>query len=295
MNLAAISFKGSDDINIPSWVNRPYNERRRQTASTLERQPQKDEFNPRTNKGRRRNDKHKKSILSRLPVPVRTFAAGMALTLAAQGAYGMINQPNMPNMVYVPFDSQTTSIEQLAEIYDTDVDFILEYNNISDENDLNGLTEIQIPSGYDYLDTEINRLQDKLYSTDISEEERAGIEEQIQALIAKQELQHYVANVYSDGEYVYYSIISPSEDAPEEFKDKYKHGINVETFKDLFDIEDKAIRRYNDIDYSWDTDDPEYGYYKDYTTAWLHKGDVIKVPVSAIQTDNINLDDFITE
>ncbi len=294
MNLTSISFKGSD-LDVPSWVNRPYEQRRRRMSESMERQPQKDEFRRQSSEKAHENNKKNKSFLSRIPLPVRTFAAGIALTLATQGAYGMINQPNMPNSVTVPFDSQATSIEQLAEIYDTDIDLILEYNNITDETDLTDLTEIQIPSSYDYLDAEIEKLQDELYSSDLSAEERQNVEKQIKALIAKQELQHYVANVYSDGEYVYFSITAPSDDAPEELQGKYKYGINVETFKDLFDIEDKAIRRYNDIDYTWSTDDPEYGYYKDYTTAWLSKGDVIKVPVSAIQTDNINLEDFITE
>lgn len=143
---------------------------------------------------------------------------------------------------------------------------------------------ISVPVSYDYLQDMIDELQDKLYDKNLSDEEREQIEEQLAKYKDKQALQKSIAAVYTDGKYVYYTIT----DIPENINPSGTGRINVETFKDIFDIEDGALKKYNDIDFVWayDEDSAEYEKgYRDYTVGTLRIGDTVKVRMNNIQTD----------
>ena len=286
MNISLISFKGDNnrglDVDIPNWVNNRHPQSRRVT-SQYERTPERDTFysserqtnrptSRRTGRTSGRNNKKKQII----PVPLKTFAAGVLAALAVTQGAQVINQPS--DVISIPVDS-STSLTEIAQNYDSDIDAILSYNDLAEEADISELDSIKVPSSYDYLQNEIDKLQDKLYHSNLSPEERAEIEDKIAEYKEKQQLQQSIANVYTDGKYVYYTII----DIPEDIG---YSSINVEKFKDIFDIKDGALKKYNDIDYTWAFDEdapPEDEGYRDYTVASLKVGDTVKVRQGDIQ------------
>lgn len=280
-----VSFKGRSNYTDSTHTNNKiYTKPRIQTGSQLEKSPQFDKLERTTQ--RPRNIKHRKRRTP-LSTMIKSFAGGVAATILVNTAAGVINQT--PDKVTIPYNP-SVSITEIAERYDTDINAILDINQIDETTDLNEITELIIPTDYDYLDTKIETLQNKLFSQDLSDTERAEIEQQIEQLIAKQEYQQNIATVYTDGEYIYFELKTFDENTPDDIKDRFKYGINVETFKDIFDIKDKALRKHNNISYIWTTDDPEYGGYLDFTVATLYPGRTVKVPLNAIKTNDINFD-----
>lgn len=296
MNISTISFQGrqDNDFDIPSWVNQNHPQNRtskdsvrrgssdihsararyayqQEPASRLERTPRTDSF---SRTGGKNGKSSKRGV--KIPAPLKTFALGILTSLAVVQGSNMINQP--AQSVTVPVDSSTSLVE-LADLYDSDIDAILNYNNLASSEDLALAGEIVIPSAFDYLQEEIDKLQDKLYNKDLSEQERADIEAKLAAYQEKQELQQSIATSYTDGKYVYYTI--------NELPDG-NSSINVETFKDIFDIKDGALRKYNDLDYVWARDEdapPEDRGYRDYTGERLHVGQTVKVRPGDIELD----------
>lgn len=286
MNISSISFRGDYnkgyDNEVPNWVNSRHPQSRR-TSAQYERTPERDTFyssqrqterptSRRTGRTSARNNKKKQIV----PVPLKTFAAGVLAALAVTQGAQVINQPS--EVISIPVDN-STSLTEVAQTYDSDIDAILNYNGIANEVDLSQLDSIKVPSSYDYLQDEIDKLQNELYHSNLSSEERAEIEDKIAQYKEKQQLQQSIANVYTDGKYVYYTII----DIPEDIGFS---GINVEKFKDIFDIKDGALKKYNDIDYTWAFDEdapPEDEGYRDYTVASLRVGDTVKVRPGDIQ------------
>lgn len=210
-------------------------------------------------------------------VALISIAATAGLNLAVAQATDRV-----PATVNVPLTPDSSLVE-IADTYDVDLDAILDFNKISSESDLAASSEIKIPSTFDYLQDEIDKLQNELYDDDLSKEERSEIEDRINQLDAKRELQQKIATVYTDGKYVYYLINEQSED--------FSGGINVEEFKDIFDIEDYALRRNNNLDSHWekDSDIPEDDGYYDYTGNYFYSGETYKVRVRNVQKDDINL------
>ena len=198
--------------------------------------------------------------------------AALTITQCSQVA----SQP--ANVVSIPVEP-TTSITEIAKLYDSDVDAILNYNKLSSEADIQNKDSIKVPSKYDYLQEEIDSLQDKLYDKKLTAVERNEIENKLAEYKEKQALQQNVATVYTDGKYVYFTI-------SEAIKDLGFSRINVETFKEIFDIKDKALRRHNDLDYTWGRDPeapPEDNGYRDYTTESLQIGETVKVKKGDIE------------
>lgn len=212
------------------------------------------------------------------------FALGAVMALMGNMALGQANK--VPNVVTVPYSSYV-SVEELADTYGSSPEAIIDYNDI--DNIAYVPSEVKIPQTYDYIQTKIDSLQDKLFDEDLSEKKRADIETQISLLEIKKEYQENIAVAYTDGKYAYFYITGAKDDAPQEIQDKYSYGINVEEFKNIFDIKDGAIKDNNDINYTWGHH-PEYGGYKDFTTAYLYKGQTVKVPLKDIKTDKINFD-----
>lgn len=298
MDISAISFKGgyNDGLEVPNWINSRHPQNRRgversvyasSVSNPQERayhtsrasQPhlrnlQQDTYTP-TRKSSRQNTKQKQQII---PKQLKAFAAGVLAALAVTQGAQVVNQPS--EVVSIPADS-LTSLTEIAQTYDSDIDAILNYNDVVDEADLSQLDEVKVPSNFDYLQDEIDSLQAKLYSGNLSPEERVQIEDKIAQYQEKQELQQSIASVYTDGKFVYYTIV----DVPEDIGFS---GINVEKFKDIFDIKDGALKKYNDIEYTWARDPeapPEDDGYRDYTVASLKIGDTVKVRQGDIQPD----------
>ncbi len=129
------------------------------------------------------------------------------------------------------------------------------------------------PENYDYMEQAIENAQDPL--------EKA-------ALISKQEKQDEIATSYRDGNFVYY-VINPSDEGNE------SNSINAKQFKDLFDIKDGALKKYNHLNrYYTDTAPDPDGHRGIYTYDFhvFEEGDMIKVPISAIETDDIDLEGY---
>lgn len=275
-----VSFKGSCNNNQAAYSTKSRSSQH--SGSKMERTPDSDRLEKSTQRPRNIKHKQKRKPISTI---IKSFAGGVAATILVNTAAGIANQT--PDKVTIPYNS-SVSITEIAETYDTDINAILDINHIDETTDLNEITELIIPSDYDYLTPKIESLQQQLFSQKLSDTQRTEIEQQIDQLIEKQEYQQNIATVYTDGKYVYFEIKDFDENTPEDIKDRFKYGINVETFKNIFDIKDKALRKNNNISYFWTTDDPEYGGYCDYTYAMLHSGQTIKVPVNSIKTNDIN-------
>lgn len=279
MNISAISFTGNHKSSYTQSFGR--NSHRYNDTSYKDEFKRSEIINPRYPHKEKHNNK------SLLAIPITTVGAGTALALIL--TFGSPAAPEPCKTL--PFNGNENSIVAIAEENNCDLDFLLEYNNIDRNTDLNTVSEISIPSSYDYIQDEVDKITEKLASSTLSDKKRTELEEKINALQTKQHEQNQVAEVYTDGEYIFFNININEDDS----NDKYKYGINVETFKKLFDIEDGAIRKYNNLDVRWESDANGEGSYMDYTYNWFHNGDVIKVPVSAIQTKNINLSQYLGE
>ena len=208
------------------------------------------------------------------------------LGVATGGAiYGECTDKDIPKPVDIPTVAihDEVSLEEIAERYNSTANIILDYNDADNIEEIKEKEEIKIPYSYDFIDKEIEELQEKLFSSKLDYEERLELEQKLSNLQAKKELQDSIAEVYSDGKYVYFNLIELKKDAPDSAKEVYENStINVEKFKEIFDIKDGAIKKYNDISYHWDSDDEGYGGYKNYTSARLVAGDTIKVPLRSV-------------
>lgn len=226
----------------------------------------------------------------KIPTHLLSFIAGITSALLLN--FGpAIAQPTK-DVAKVPFDGHSYSLTDIAEQYGCDEEIIRQYNGIENNDDLRDLPVILVPTEYNYIDDEIENLQNSLYSSKLSDEERNETEEKISALKDKKAKQQQVAKVYTDGKYIYFIINLTDENG-----NPVRGGINVETFKELFDIKDGQIRKYNKLDSVWrkDTDFEEDKGYYDYTGNVFYTGDVIKISDNGVDTKDIDLEDFIEE
>ena len=158
------------------------------------------------------------------------------------------------------------SIVQIAEIYGSDSDVIIEANNL-EGHEVEKSMRIVIPSEYNPIEDEIKELQEKLFSSDLKQDEREEIERQ-----------QSIAQAYTDGEFIYFKITLPTDGTQSTIQAQYEGSINVEEFKRIFNIADGAIKDNNYIGFEW----TEGGTVMEYSNQDLYDGDVIKVPVDAI-------------
>ena len=160
-------------------------------------------------------------------------------------------------------------LEYVANLYDTDANLILAYNGAESVEDLAGKSQVSVPKLFDPLQDKIEALQEKLYDDNLTVEEQLSLQDEIETLQDKQQTQKEVAWSYQDGKYVYFIM---------------NETTNAEEFKQIYGIKDKALRRYNDLDCTYETIDngpnENDGHYKDYTGALLYKGNTYKVKVS---------------
>ncbi|MBQ9245952.1 hypothetical protein IJ182_06775 [bacterium] len=159
-------------------------------------------------------------------------------------------------------------------------------------SDYKPYTPVNSPAPFDYIEATIATKMQKMKNQNLTEEEKVLLKENIKALQLKREEQNAVANMYSDGNDLYIQI-DIKDNAPEKIKERYKFGINIESLKKLFDIQDGAIENNNNIDARWElTDNHGNGYY-DYTHNWFRTGDSIVVPLNEVNLDNINIDSYL--
>ena len=165
------------------------------------------------------------------------------------------------NSVEIPY-SDSVSLNETAEIYNVSPEFIAAFNNLNEEG--NTPETIKIPERIDLTDNKIAKVREKLYDDNLSDSEKAECLLNLAELEDKKSTRDEVAEVYADGRYTYFFL---------------KANVNVEDFKELFDIKDGRIKANNKLeDYGWGPYHPEMGTYKDYTKCVLHNGDIIKVP-----------------
>lgn len=281
MNISQISFCGSNQSRYGRYEStktssNPYVRKAASTRENLRTSSgiPEDDYTFTTRKSTRKNKKLN---------PWKAACIGLALANVINFAAVKGNNPQDAATITAPAG---TSIIDIADIYGVDADIIQQYNHL-DSDYITYSTELIIPTEYDYIGDEIESLKEDLYRKSTSQEERAEIEERIQALQNKQTIQQQIAQCYTDGEYIYFKITLPKDDTATSVQQEYKYGINVEEFKFLFDIKDSAIKDNNNISFTWDSD--EYGGFQNYSTETLRDGQVIKVPMNAIKTNNIQL------
>lgn len=241
-----------------------------------------DTFVPSKNRTEHNNHKHKKNTCK---VPKRIAALLTSFAMGA-GAHAIATRDTIPSPVVIPYNAAETEIAKVADIYNTSEDAILAINNIENEDELYDVEKIAIPAVYDKLDKKIENVQEKLYNSKLTAEERDELVNQYKELSHKKLVRENIAETYTDGKYMYYIVKPLTSDTTYDAAKLYSQfgDMNVEVFKEVFGIKDKAIRKYNVINYEYRKDTPEYsGAYKDYSNASLKAGQVIKVPLSALK------------
>ena len=287
MNIQSVSFMGTYQ-NPRNYKTKSANPVKKSTNPKYKNPNTQDEFrssrskqNPQKNKV---THKRKKSLV---PLPVKTFAAGVATVLLLNSGNSIGKATK--DVVNVQFDGNPYTLIEIADQYGCDEDIIRQYNGIESDADINSLSSLKVPKEYNYLDDEIEKLQETLYSSKLSDEERKDTAEKVEALKNKKSMQEQVAKAYTDGKYIYYIINLTMDNG----KDFYS-GINVEKFKDLFDIKDGQIKTYNKLNYFWSKDtnfEEDKGYF-DFTGHIFHTGDVVKISAKGVDTKNIDLEEF---
>ncbi len=217
-----------------------------------------------------------------LPKKLTVILASMAI---GAGGHAVATRDKIPSPVVIHYNAAETPIENVADIYDTDETAILAFNDIQDEDELYSKENLIIPYSYDTLDEKIENIQKKLYNSDLTLEQREELTDKYKELAHTKFVRENIAETYTDGKFMYYVIKPVTEDTTYDAAKLYSFdSINVEDFKQVFNIKDKAIRKYNNIHFTYEKDSYETsGGYKDYTGAYLKAGETIKVPLSAIK------------
>ncbi len=273
MNVSQVSFCGKS--NYSSYdANRPNTERIRddlRKGTGFDSYVSTSQGTSRTSKG------HNKKAHN----PYKTACLIAAFLKLASMVAGGVTEPQDTTDVNAKAGE---SVDKYAIVYDIPADVIMDYNNLS--NPIFGTnTTISIPSMFDHVGEKIDELQEDLYKRGTDFAEAAEITEQIEELQDVQQMQSEIATMYTDGDFVYFLITLPTDETATETQRQFDGYINVEKFKDIFGIKDGVIRKYNDVEYSWGSD--EYGGYKDYTGNILRNGETVKVPVSAVKVSLI--------
>jgi len=221
----------------------------------LERTPQQDTVDIKRQKQKQRDKKNQ----------MQGFILGATVMLAAlTGGKAVINNALSPN---ADFDTKGNSIVEVADFCDIDPRAITLVNHIDEQTTID---KIVLPEKIDLLEEKINALEEELKNSTDSFDQ-SELQDELKELKEKQNLQNELAQVYVvDGSK--YAYIIPNEE-----------GISSEDLKEAFNIEDGVLRKYNDLSYTWETDDSVEVHqgYKDYTGAIIpYEG--IKVPLKEL-------------
>lgn len=177
------------------------------------------------------------------------------------------------NIEIPPAYTENAGSDYYSNTYGCPVEILYVANGVQTEAEFSNLSQLKIPHKFELFTGALKEKQDKLYDKKLSYEERSSLEQEIVKLQNKISRQEEAAIAYQDGDWVYFYM---------------NKTVNAEEFKDIYGIEDKALRRYNDLDYGWgSTSNGPFEndtYYRDYTGAPLKVGKIYKVTI-----DDINL------
>ena len=187
-------------------------------------------------------------------------------------------EPDVSSAV-VDFDSKENSISDIAGAYNIDEDVIRYSNGIYSDNDLAEVDKLVIPMQYDYIDDEIDKKTQALFKAKPYSPEYYSIGRELDALAAKKEEQEQVADVFSDGKTVYISLKTEDE-SPELTKKFNGNLVSDDYIEKLFDIKEGELHKYN----TFVSENNQQGVYL---------GTTIKVPLSSIRTDKINISGYM--
>ncbi len=269
MNISQVSFCGNNGYS-------QYDSRRQNTErirQDLRKETGFDSYVSSAQKAPRTNKGHKKQASN----PYKWICLLMAMLKISSMVAGGVTEPQDVSDVKAKAGE---NVDKYAIVYNIPAEVIMDYNNLS-SSVFGTDTTISIPSLYDHVGSEIDELQDDLYRRGTDVEEADEITEQIEDLQVVQQLQSEIATMYTDGDFVYFLLTLPTDETATDIQKQYNGSINVEEFKDIFGIKDEVIRKHNNVDYSWGSN--EYGGYKDYTGNQLVNGQTIKVPTSAVK------------
>lgn len=278
------------EIQIPSFlIEKQQRQISSQNQTSLERTPQDDEFvsgNKKAGVKQQKNANRTKKL--KQICSIRGFLAGLATAATIYGGTQII-KPYFDS-VTIPFESSETTLDEIANTFQVDIETLNKVNDIDIETNLSKLDELKIPVHYDYIQNEIESAKKELYSSDPDNKEK--INNRIDALNAKKQEQNDVAEIYKDGKFLYIHVKDLSDNP--EMQQKYGYdSISAERLKKLFDIEDGALKRYNsgELHCKWRLESDGNSYF-DYRNATVPYGHTVIVPENSINTDNINLDEF---
>ena len=197
------------------------------------------------------------------------FLSGVAVGGGAVGVgNAVVNYEPKPGIGLYRSIEDYDDLSYVAKMYNSDENLILAYNGVENVQELSEKEEVKVPHSFDLVQDKIDSLQEKLYNKKLTVDEQNSLLSEIDALKDKQQTQRDVAWSYQDGKYVYFIM---------------NETINVEEFKKIYGIEDKALRRYNDLECTYESVSHGPGendsHYKDYTGACLYKGETYKVGV----------------
>ena len=187
-------------------------------------------------------------------------------------------QPEVSSAV-VDYNSKENDIADIAKTYNVDEDVIRYSNGIYSDNDLSEVNQLTIPTRYDYLDDVIDDKTQELYRSKPYSEQYYSIGKELDALNAKNEKQEEIADTYCDGETVYISL-KDEEDDPKLAQQYEDSLVPVDYIEKLFDIKDGELHKYNT-------------FVSKNKNQYIQLGTTLKVPKSSIDTDNINLSDYL--
>ena len=194
----------------------------------------------------------------------------------------------------VDFDPDTQTIDEMSEIYGVDKDVLLKCNNLDDEKDLEDTHELKIPSTYTYIDEAITSTTKELYRGKGDSETEQTKGDELDKLVQKDNEQEDISYSYTDGDYVYIKIKDFREN--QDLAEKYgSYSLSSDYVMTLFDIKSGELQKYNSLDDKevvYDTEGTLSGSRKDSDEAMVESGSVIKVPVSSIDTENIDLSNY---
>ena len=150
MNINSISFKG----NYRNTDNKTYRNTSRRNNDTRYR----DEFQHSNIISPRYPNTKNKSGKKLLAIPFATATLGT--TVALMLTFSNPSPAEPPKNIQ--FNPNETNITEIAEENNCDLDFLLDYNNIGPNTDLSSISEVLVPSSFDYLQTEIERIEELL-------------------------------------------------------------------------------------------------------------------------------------
>lgn len=200
--------------------------------------------------------------------PIKSKIIGLALaSLIGGGAYGVTNAlpPSQPD---ANFDTNNYSLVEIADMTGIDESAIILANGVAIQDEMPD--EIVLPQTYTYYGDQIEKLEYSIEFDKLTQKDREDLIAELDEIKEAQAKLDEIATVYVDEDEKWAYIIPNGH-------------VSSETLKDAFGIKDGVIKDYNGskLSYTWETDNPEYGYYRDYTGSSIPSGG-IKIPLKEL-------------